>query len=114
MTARHKHGAIRTVVDGITFPSKLEAKRYGELKLLMKAGLISKLEMQPSFVLAPSVVLGGRKKPPLRYVADYRYVDTATGLSVVEDCKGQVLPMYRAKAHLMKHLYNIDIVEVRR
>ncbi|MDD3747626.1 MAG: DUF1064 domain-containing protein, partial [Anaerostipes sp.] len=42
-----KYGARKTVIDGITFDSKREAKRYQELKLLEQAGEISYLELQP-------------------------------------------------------------------
>ena len=45
----HKYNAKRTVVDGITFDSRKEARRYGELKLLEKAGEIIYLKTHPSF-----------------------------------------------------------------
>lgn len=38
-------------IDFIHFPSKAEAKRYGELMLEQKAGLISDLKLQPQFPL---------------------------------------------------------------
>ena len=44
-----KYGAIRTTVDGVTFASKAEARRYAELKLLEQAGEIKGLELQPKF-----------------------------------------------------------------
>ena len=44
-----KYRNIKTVVDGITFDSAKEARRYGELKLLEKSGRISGLEVQPAF-----------------------------------------------------------------
>lgn len=44
---RHKFGAVATVVDGHTFPSKAEARRYQELRLLEKAGQITKLRLRP-------------------------------------------------------------------
>ena len=31
---RSKYGAIRTTIDGITFASKAEARRYAELQIL--------------------------------------------------------------------------------
>src|SRR3990167_2292221 len=34
----HKYGAVPTVVDGIRFASKKEARRYSVLRLLEKAG----------------------------------------------------------------------------
>ncbi len=112
-----KYGAEPTVVDGIAFPSKLEARRFAELKLLLRAGEIRDLVLQPRFVLAPGVVLGGRKKPPLRYTADFSYVDVKTGATVVEDTKGgkaTATEAYRMRIHLLKHVHGIEVVEVKR
>ena len=106
-----KYHAVKTVIDGITFDSKGEAKRYQELQLMLKAGEISEFSRQVPFVLAPAVVLNGRKKPALRYVADFVYCDRQ-GLQVVEDFKGVVTPVYVIKRHLMKHIHNIEILEV--
>ena len=44
-----KYGAIKTVVDGITFDSRAEAKRYGELKSLERGGDIIMLGCHPKF-----------------------------------------------------------------
>ena len=41
--SNNKYKAIRTMVDGESFPSRLEAQVYSELKLMQKAGLISEL-----------------------------------------------------------------------
>ena len=38
---RHKYNARPTVVDGVRYQSTAEARRYGELKLLERAGKIS-------------------------------------------------------------------------
>jgi hypothetical protein len=46
-----KYRAIPTTVDGIRFDSKREAARYGELKLLEKAGHIRGLTLQVPLVL---------------------------------------------------------------
>ena len=46
-----KYRAIAAEVDGVRFHSKAEAKRYGELKLLLRAGSIRNLELQPEFRL---------------------------------------------------------------
>jgi len=44
-----KYKNIKTTVDGITFDSAKEARRYGELKMLERSRLISGLQLQPSF-----------------------------------------------------------------
>lgn len=112
-----KYGNRKVTVDGITFDSVKESRRYQELVLLQKAGKISCLELQKVFILAPSVVLNGRRKPELKYKADFYYLDRSTGFpeEVVEDTKSKAtakLPAFRIKAHLMKHIHGLDIVEV--
>jgi hypothetical protein len=108
-----KYRSIKTVIDGITFDSKKEAARWQELKLAERAGLIAELVRQVPFVLAPSVMIDGRKKPELRWFADFIYTDLA-GYTVVEDCKSpptRKTKDYRIKKHLMKSVHNIDILE---
>ncbi len=43
-----KYRAQPTIVDGIRFHSKGEARRYQELRLLERAGEITNLELQPA------------------------------------------------------------------
>ena len=108
-----KYGNTKTTVDSITFDSKREASRWQELKLLEAAGRISNLRRQVPYVLAPSVVLDGRRKPALRYFADYVYVED--GKEVVEDVKSEITrkkDSYRIKRHLMATVLGIYIIEV--
>lgn len=88
--------------NGKRFASRREADRYDELRLMERAGLIGQLKCQVPFELAPGVKLDGdkRKRPPVRYVADFTYVDHDAGI-VVEDTKGFDTPMSRLKRHLM-------------
>ena len=102
-------------LNGLTFDSKKEARRYNELKLLECGGYISGLELQKSFVLAESVKFENepRAKPAVRYVADFVYIEN--GKMVVEDVKSSAtksLPVYRLKKHLMKSFHGIDIKEI--
>jgi len=116
MTVRRvasKYGAKKTQVDGITFDSRAEAARFLELKALERAGQITNLELQPKFELAPAVKLGGRTKPALRYIADFRYIDHL-GNVVVEDVKGVRTDSYQIKRHMMKFVHGIEITEVRK
>jgi len=112
-----KHNNIKTQIDGITFDSKAEASRYLILKSHQQQGLISGLERQKRFEIAPPCHLQGRKRPARYYVADFVYLD-ASGTSVVEDVKGKAYggkgrttEVYRLKRHLMKTLHNIEILE---
>jgi hypothetical protein len=105
-----KYGAIRTEVDGITFASKAEARRYAELKLMERAGAIKDLTLQPRY---PIVVEG---VPICTYVADFFYFavrdDGRTWRPVIEDVKGVRTPVFKLKAKLVKALYGITVQEV--
>lgn len=110
---RHKYGAQRTEVDGISFASKREAARYGELKLLERAGEIRGLALQPPYALLVPML-----KDPLEafkhvgtYVADFVYY-TKSGEKVVEDVKGFKTPLYRWKKKHVEAQYGITIREV--
>jgi len=98
-----KYNAVKTVVDGIKFDSKKEARRYSQLKLMEKSGAISDLSLQPRFDL----IVSGKKCG--FYKADFKYVEN--GKEVIEDVKGILTPVYRLKKKLVKAIYNIDIFE---
>jgi hypothetical protein len=90
---RNKYSAIKTVVDGIKFDSKREAKRYAELKLLERAGEIADLELQPCWFFTMQggrdVLIRSKGYPNGRratYSADFRYRDS-DGQTIIEDVK---------------------------
>jgi hypothetical protein len=95
------------------FDSKWEYTRYCQLKMMERGGLISGLKRQVEFILAPAVVIGGRKRPPLRYFLDFQY--QSQGVTAYEDAKGKegVTDTYRIKRHLMVSVHGIQITEVR-
>lgn len=107
-----KYGAIKTVFDGITFHSKHEAVRYGELKVALQAGIIKELKLQVKYPLVINGVLIAD------YYADFVYKLTRdmgyTWTTVVEDRKSEITakdPVYRLKKKLMLAIYGIDIYE---
>lgn len=104
-----KYRNKKVVVDGITFDSKREASRWTQLRMLEKAGKVKLLVRQKVFVLAPAAIINGRKKPELRYCADFTYFNAA-GELVVEDAKGALTDVFKIKRHLMKTVHNIDIL----
>lgn len=108
--ARNKYGARKVVLAGITFDSVREASRWNDLCGYEQSGLITNLERQVKYVLAPGVKFTGEKKakPALRYFADFRYVDE-NGRIVVEDAKGRQTEAFRIKRHLMKSVHGIDV-----
>ena len=96
--------------EGVTFDSRRERDRWVVLRRELAAGLISELERQVAFVLAEPVVINGRKKPALRYVADFVY--ERDGKTVIEDVKGVITAEYRIKRHLMA-VRGLQIVEIK-
>ena len=112
-----KHNNTKSTIDGITFDSKAEANRYLILRAQQRQGLITSLERQKRFEIAPPCHLQGRKRPARYYVADFCYFD-AVGDCVVEDVKGKAYggkgrttEVYLLKRHLMKTVHGIEILE---
>lgn len=113
---RNKFNAQKIELDGMTFDSKKEHKRYIELKAMQQRGEIFGLEHHTKFELAPKTKLEGEKraKPALRYFADFTYYNTR-GEYIVEDVKSAAtrkLASYRNKKHLMSTVHGISITEV--
>jgi hypothetical protein len=108
--AGNKYGAKKTVIDGITFDSKKEARRYTELKLLERAGEIRGLKLKPVF---PIVVNGRpvmmRNGHVAKYTADFQYFEGIK--SVVEEVKGYVVRDYPLRRALVEHIYHVKIRE---
>lgn len=125
----NKYGNKKVIIDGLVFDSKREAKRYKELKLLERCGAIKDLKRQVTFELIPvqrekstRVYTKGRKKgqpiegkvieKAVTYIADFTYIDSATGKMVVEDSKGMRTRDYILKRKLMLYIHGIKIQEV--
>lgn len=113
---RNKFNAQKIELDGLTFDSKKEHKRYTELKAMEQRGEIFGLEHHTKFELAPKTKLEGEKraKPALRYFADFTY-HIISGDYIVEDVKSAAtrnLASYRTKKHLMNTVHGISITEV--
>lgn len=125
---KSKYHAKKTMCYGIMFDSKKEAKRYRELLLMERAGVISNLELQKVYELIPSqyetsaevYTKGKNKGQPKRgelleravtYKADFVYID-ADGYTVVEDTKGMRTKEHIIKRKLMLFNYGIRIKEV--
>ena len=115
---KSKYGAVSTTVDGIRFDSKKEAARHLELKLLLRAGEIRALSLQPEYEFIH------RGKVICKYRADFWYEEIKAGViipgascpvdiwsSVVEDVKGVKTPVYRLKKKMMLIFYGIEIRE---
>lgn len=96
--------AKKTIVDGIQFDSKREAKRYGELKLKQQVGQIKGLKVHTVYHLVVNNIKIGK------YTDDFCYYDESNKW-VVEDCKVRKSRDYPLRKKLMLALYGIRIVE---
>ena len=116
----NKYRNRKTGIDGHTFDSMHEAKRYMELKAMQQDGLIADLELQVPYTLAEAkpwskpFIKNGRLNSKMRactYIADFRY-QLPNGEIVVEDAKGMETPEYRIKKKWMFEKYGIQVMEV--
>lgn len=126
-----KYHSKKIVVDGLTFDSKKEWRRFCELSLLEGAGEIADLQRQVKFVLIPAqyeesgeaykrgIHKGEKKRGKLlerecAYFADFTY--TKNGEKVVEDVKGYkgggAYEVFKIKRKLMLERYGIRVQEV--
>ena len=102
--SRSKYGNIKFKMDGFTFDSKAEARRYAELKILLRAGEIKDLELQKEFELQPAFRdAEGKMVRPIRYIADFVYTDVKTGKTIVEDVKGHRTDVYKLKKKMLAY-----------
>lgn len=104
-------GKAARTVDGIVFDSKAEAERYVELKQLLKARKIEKLERQTPFLLLAHAPGYGALKVGV-YRADFSYVDSETRSFIYEDVKGVKTALYKLKKKIVETNYGITITEV--
>ena len=121
---KNKYHSKKVEVDGIVFDSRKEAKRWLELSLFEKAGVISDLQRQVKFILIPAQrepdtvgARGGIKKGKViekecAYIADFVYKDLTLNETVVEDTKGFKTPDYIIKRKLMLFVHGIRIKEI--
>ena len=108
----YKYHNQPTTVGRVRFDSKREAARYQELMLMLRAGEIRDLRLQPSLTL-----IEGYKTPdgetirPEVYKADFSYIDKY-GNRVYEDVKGRKTPVYLLKRKQVQEKYGIRIREI--
>lgn len=99
---KRKYNNVKVELDGKTFDSKKESRRYIELRALQTAGEISHLHCQTPFELSVC-----------KYIADFTY--TKNGKLIVEDVKSPMtrkLSTYRLKVKLIREELGIEIIEI--
>lgn len=88
-----KYRAKRCDVDGETFDSKLEARRWVQLRTMERSGQIEALRRQVRYPLMVGAIKLGD------YIADFAYL--RDGVQVIEDAKGVLPPLGAWK---LKHM----------
>jgi hypothetical protein len=107
----NKYNNKKVVIDGITFDSIKESQRYGELKLMEKAGKIRDLEIHPEIELQPSFTYRGNGIRAIKYEPDFWYVEN--GVQIFEDLKGFETQLFRAKWKMLLYKFRNSPVEFR-
>lgn len=106
-----KYHSKKAVANGIEFDSRKEARRYSDLVLLERAGMITDLQRQVKFELIPSQRIDGKVvERSVTYVADFVYKQH--GKTVVEDTKGFKTKDYIIKRKLMMYIHGIRVKEI--
>jgi len=98
----NKYRAKKCEADGIKFDSHAERARYFDLKLLLRAGEISDLQIHPSYELTIKCVKIGSYKP------DFRFLDK-TGSLVIEDVKGVVSQAASLRIRVFEACYGLTV-----
>jgi hypothetical protein len=109
----HKYNAQTVEIDGHKFQSRKEANYYCELKLRLRAGEITKIELQPRYTLEEGRRLkNGKWLRKREYVADFR-ITMPDGSQQVVDTKGYRTREYKRKIQEFMDKYpEIDFREV--
>ena len=95
------------------FDSQKEARRYDELMVMLRAGIISDLRLQPQFTLQESYITEtGERIRAVRYTADFSY--KFGGKLVVEDVKSTATRTkeYLRNRKFMRSKFGVDIQEI--
>jgi hypothetical protein len=103
----NKFGAKKTRLDGYIFDSAMEAKRYGQLKLLLRAGEISELRIHPSWPIRVN------DKPICHVELDFEYRDRL-GRIHHEDVKGAMTALSSVKRKLVEASHGIEVELLRK
>ena len=101
----NKYRNKKTIVNGIEFDSKAEARRYQELLLLIRANKIKAKDLifQPEFILQPAFKKNGKTYRAIKYIADFQYIEN--GKTIIEDVKGMETKEFKIKRKLFEYKY---------
>jgi len=98
----NKYKAKPTFVDNIRFPSKLEARKYEQLKMLRESGQIKYFLRQVPFDI-----------PKAKYFCDFMVVHSDDRIEYI-DSKGVETPVFKLKKKQVEALYPVKINVVKK
>lgn len=105
MIRKNKYRNKKTIVNGITFDSKMEAQYYSYLNLLKSNGIVEDFEMQKEFVLLDSFKKNGKTIRAIKYKADFVVIYKDDHIEVI-DIKGAITKEFAIKRKLFEKRYS--------
>lgn len=99
-----KYLSHKTVVDGITFDSKDEAKYYEALKIRKYRGEIENFELQPKFTLVEGFKKDNKTYRAITYTPDF-VIYHKDGSEEYVDVKGMTTQQGELRIKLFNHFY---------
>lgn len=99
-----KYLSHKTVIDGITFDSKDEAKYYEALKIRRYRGDIKGFELQPKFTLVQGFKKDGKTYRAITYTPDFIIYHNDDSEEYV-DVKGMTTQQGELRIKLFHHFY---------
>lgn len=99
-----KYLSHKTVVDGITFDSKDEAKYYEALKIRKYRGEIENFELQPKFTLVEGFKKDHKTYRAITYTPDF-VIYHKDGSEEYVDVKGMTTQQGELRIKLFNHFY---------
>jgi len=99
-----KYLSHKTIIDGITFDSKDEAKYYEALKIRKYRGEIENFELQPKFTLVDGFKKDNKTYRPITYTPDF-VIYHNNGSEEYVDVKGMTTQQGELRIKLFNHFY---------
>lgn len=100
----NKFGNLKTVVDGITFDSRMEARYYEYINAHKTELDIKEIELQPAFVLQSNYKKYGKTIRAIKYIADFKITYNDDRVEII-DVKGKQTADFKLKRKLFDFKY---------
>lgn len=117
-TKRSKYNNHKVFAEDRWFDSEAEYRHYRDvLKIRLAACEIYNFEFQPEFELIPGYrrKSDGKKIQPIKYRADFAFVEASDGIRTVIDVKGTLTKEFVLKRKILEWRYpdlRFELVEV--